>query len=140
MFKKQKADPAAASKLRDVAFFEGFSDAELARVAELAEDVDAEQGALLMDQGNVGQDAYVIIDGQAGVYMGGEHVATLEPGSMVGEMALIDHRPRTASVIAETPMKLISFDTKAFRKLLDEFPEANDRVTQLLTARLKANR
>jgi CRP-like cAMP-binding protein len=139
MFKKQKADPAAAGALRDVAFFEGFSDAELVRVAELAEDVEAEQGALLMDQGNVGQECYVILEGQAGVYMGGEHVATLEAGSMVGEMALVDHRPRTASVIAETPMKLISFNTKAFRKLLEEFPEANDRVTQLLTARLKAN-
>jgi CRP-like cAMP-binding protein len=139
MFKKQKADPAAAETLRDVAFFEGFSDDELARVAELADYVEAEQGALLMDQGNVGQECYVIIDGQAGVYMGGEHVVTLEQGSMVGEMALVDHRPRTASVIAETPMQLLSFDTKAFRKLLQEFPEANDRVMQLLTARLKAN-
>lgn len=139
MFKKKKADPGAVAKLRGVSFFDGFSDDELARVVELAEEVDAEQGALLMEQGRVGQECYVILEGSAGVFFGGEHGATLQPGSMVGEMALVDHRPRTASVVAETPMKLLAFDTKAFRKLLEEMPKAHDRVMTILSARLKDN-
>jgi CRP-like cAMP-binding protein len=139
MFKKRKADPKAIEELRDVAFFAGFSDDELRRVVELAEEVDAEEGAVLMEQGRVGQECYVILEGSAGVLFGGEHAATLQPGSMVGEMALVDHRPRTASVVAETPMRLLVFDTKAFKRLLEEMPKAHDRVMELLSARLRDN-
>jgi CRP/FNR family transcriptional regulator, cyclic AMP receptor protein len=139
MFKKRKADPQAIEELRHVSFFDGFSDDELRRVVELAEEVEAEDGAVLMEQGRVGQECYVILEGSAGVIFGGEHGATLQPGSMVGEMALVDHRPRSASVVAETPMRLLAFDTKAFKQLLEEMPKAHDRVMQLLSARLRDN-
>ena len=75
---------AVALQLNKVAFFEGFSDDELARVASLAEEVVAEKGALLIDQGRVGLECYVILEGEAGVYVNGEHVATNGPGSMIG--------------------------------------------------------
>ena len=128
---------AVALQLHKSTFFEGFSDDELIRVASLAEDVQAETGAVLIDQGRVGLECYVILDGQAGVYYADEHVATLAPGSMVGEMALIEHRPRNATVIAETDMRLIAFDTKAFKTLLEEMPKAHDRVMALLASRMK---
>jgi CRP-like cAMP-binding protein len=139
MFKKKKADPGAVDELHGVTFFDGFSDDELAHVIELAEEVDAEQGAVLMEQGRVGQECYVILEGSAGVFFGGDHGATLQPGSMVGEMALVDHHPRTASVVAETPMRLLGFDTKAFKKLLTDMPKAHDRVMALLSARMRDN-
>ena len=130
---------AVALELHKVSFFEGFTNDELQRVAELAEEVVAEKGAVLIDQGRVGLECYVILTGEAGVYAAGEHVATNTAGSMVGEMALIEHRPRNASVIAETPMRLIAFDTKAFKTLLEEMPKAHDRVMELLASRLKVN-
>lgn len=136
MFSRKKAHK-PFEKLRGVAFFDGFSDEELQKVADLAEDVDAEEGSLLIDQGRVGQESFVILDGRAGVYSGNEHIATLEPGAMVGEMALVDHRPRTASVVAETPMKLISLDAKAFKELLETMPKVHDRVMETLYARLR---
>lgn len=140
MFSRRKAEKqAAAAELGDVAFFEGFTPEELARVAELAEEVDAEAGAQLMDQGRPGQECFVILDGTAGVYFGGEHAVSLEAGSMVGEMALVDHRPRSATVVAETPMRLLAFDTRAFRALLDEMPKASQRVMSLLNARAQQN-
>lgn len=139
MFGNRKKAVDAAAKLGGVAFFEGFSADELQRVAELADDVDAETGALLIDQGRVGQECYVILEGSAGVYASGEHVASVGAGSMVGEMALVEHRPRNASVIAETPMKLLVFDTKHFKQLLSEMPKAHDRVMEMLATRLKAN-
>ena len=71
------------------------------------------------------------------MYGGEEHIATLEAGAMVGEMALVDHRPRTASVVAETPMKLISLDAKAFKTLLETMPKVHDRVMETLYARLR---
>jgi CRP-like cAMP-binding protein len=73
------------------------------------------------------------------VVVSGEHVATVGAGSMVGEMALIDHRPRSATVTAETDMRLLAFDNKAFKALLDEMPKASQRVMSLLNARLQDN-
>ena len=109
------------------------------RVAQLADDVEVEAGELLIDQGRVGQECFVIESGQAEVFVGEEHLVTVGPGSMVGEMALIDRRPRTATVVATTSMALLAFDTKAFQKLLSEMPKAEERVHALLAARIKAN-
>lgn len=139
MFRNRKKSHDGAQKLAGVAFFDGFTPEELERVGELADDVEAEEGATLIDQGRVGQECFVILEGRAGVFAGDEHIATLEAGSMVGEMALVDHRPRSATVVAETPMKLIAFDTKHFKTLLEEMPKAHDRVMELLSTRLRRN-
>jgi CRP-like cAMP-binding protein len=134
-FRKKIDD--GAERLGKVAFFEGFTPRELARVAELVEEVDAAEGAELIDQGRPGLECYVIVEGQAGVYVGGEQKATLGAGEMVGEMALIDHRPRSATVKALTPMRLLALDAKRFRTLLDEMPQASQRVMSLLSERLR---
>ena len=139
MFGKRCKAENAADRLRPLEFFEGFSDADLDRVGELADDVEAETGAVIIDQGRVGQQCYIIVSGYAGVYVADEHIVTLGPGSMVGEMALIDRRPRTATVVAESPIRLLEFDTKAFRQLLVEMPMAEERVLKLLADRIKAN-
>jgi CRP-like cAMP-binding protein len=140
MFSRKKAEQSdAVGELADVAFFEGFTTEELAMVAELADEVEAEAGAELMDQGRPGRECYVILEGSAGVYFAGEHAVTLEAGSMVGEMALIDRRPRSATVVAETPMRLLAFDTAAFRQLLDGLPKASQRIMSLLNTRAQEN-
>ena len=127
----------AAFQLKGVAFFEGFSDDELRRVAELADELEAEAGAELTDQGRPGQEAYVILDGKAGVYVNGAQIAEVSGGDIVGEMALIDHRPRIATVRAITPLKLLAFDAQRFRRLLDEMPKAQVRVMEKLVERLR---
>ncbi len=141
--KRKKVDTekidALARHLAGVSFFAGFSHEQLRHVAQLAEEVEAEPGVVLIDQGRVGQECYVIMDGEVDVYMAGEHVNTVGAGSMVGEMALVEHRPRNATVIASSPLKLVAFDTKAFRQLLSEMPEVNRRVIETLAARLKMN-
>lgn len=129
---------ATIEELREIAFFSGFSDEELVRVCDLVTDVDAEAGAVLTDQGRPGLVCYIIRDGRANVFYQQEHVATLNKGTMVGEMALVDHRPRTATVVAETPMRLYGLELKSFRMLLDEMPTARERVNAMLEARLKA--
>ena len=138
MVRRKKATE-AAERLSKIAFFEGFTPDELARVAELVDDVEAEAGAVLTDQGRPGQECYVIETGHANVYFGGEHIASLGPGSMVGEMALLEHRPRIATVVAETPMQLLGLDTRSFRALLEEMLQASHRVMSLLHARLQEN-
>lgn len=139
VFGRRKKAENGAARLRGLSFFEGFSDSDLDRVAELADDVEIDAGELLIDQGRVGQECYVIEAGEAGVFVGDEHIVTLGPGSVVGEMSLIDRRPRSATVVAESPMSLLAFDSKAFRQLLSELPKAEERVLKLLADRLKAN-
>lgn len=134
MTRKSSAD---VTWLSSVPFFEGFSDDELHRVVDLSQQMEATAGTVLVDQGDPGTHCYLIVDGQAGVYVRGEHVASSGPGSMVGEMALIDHRPRTATVVADTPMKLLRFGTHEFRTLLEEMPKASERVMTVLRERLE---
>lgn len=126
-----------SSSLAGIDFFEGFSDKELERVAALAEEVDAEAGAVLMEQGKVGQECFVVLEGTAAVYVGDARVATVEPGSTVGEMALIDQHPRSATVKAISSMKLLSFDNKKFRQLLDEMPKASQRIMADMNEKLR---
>jgi CRP-like cAMP-binding protein len=134
-FRNKRGGEGRGAALRKVAFFEGFSDPDLDRVAELAEEVWAEPGAVLMDQGKPGTECFVIVDGEVGVFKGLQKVATLKAGDMVGEMALIGHGPRNATVTAMTPTQLLSFDTDKFRTLLDEMPQAAEQVDGLLKAR-----
>jgi CRP-like cAMP-binding protein len=138
MFRNKKtASTEAGSALANVSFFEGFSPKELDRVAELAESCDAEPGAMLTEQGRPGQECYVILEGTAGVYIGNERMAELGAGEMVGEMALIDHRPRSATVKADSAMRLLKFDSKRFRTLLDEMPKASQKIMTELNERLR---
>ncbi len=125
--------------LGGVPFFSSFDDKTLANAAALGERVEAEAGGVLMDQGRHGDMCYVIVEGQAVVTMNGEWVATVGPGSMVGEMALVEHRPRTASVIADSEMVLVGFGTKEFRELLDTSPAVREEVLEQLNSRLRAN-
>ena len=91
---------------------------------------------VVVDQGDPGTECFVIVDGTASVYVRGEFVASSGPGSMVGEMALVDHRPRTATVVADTDLDLLRFDSHAFTKLLDEMPKASEHILTGLRARL----
>lgn len=125
--------------LRHIALFATMGNADLGRIAELGEPVDAEPGAVLMEQGDVGLECFLVLEGQAGVSSGGHHLVTIGPGSIVGEMALVGHRPRNATVVAQTAMRLLAFDIVAFKRLLDEMPVARDYIYELLHARAAAN-
>jgi CRP-like cAMP-binding protein len=125
--------------LRHIALFATMGNADLGRIAELGEPVDAEPGAILMEQGEVGLECFLVLEGQAGVSSGGHHLVTIGPGSIVGEMALVGHRPRNATVVAQTAMRLLAFDIAAFKRVLDEMPVARDYIYELLHARAAAN-
>jgi len=125
-----------AEILTEVPFFNGFGEDDLLRVVELTDEVQLSAGSVVVDQGDPGTDCYVILDGTASVYVRGDHVASSGPGSMVGEMALVDHRPRTATVVADTDLDMLRFNSAAFRTLLDEMPKASERIMTTLRARL----
>ena len=134
-FRKKIDD--GAERLAKVELFEGLNKAELGRVAELVEEVDAESGAVLVEQGKPGTEAYIVMEGEAVFEIGGERKGTIGPGEPIGEMALIDNRPRVGTVRAITPMKLLVLDATQFRKLLDEMPKASRAIMSRLTDRIR---
>jgi CRP-like cAMP-binding protein len=135
-----KVDQAVIDDLRRLPIFANVHERDVTRVAEIGEPVDAEPGAILMDQGDVGTECFFVIDGHAGVLSGGEHIADIGPGSIVGEMALVGHKPRNASVVAQSPMHLLAFNIAAFKKLLEAMPGTKDVVMKVLEARAEENR
>ena len=139
MSSKNKAIQGTVDDLRHIALFARMSEAELARVAALGEPVDAEVGAMLTNQGDVGRECFLVLEGEAGVFAAGQHVASIGPGTVVGEMALVGHRPRNATVTAQTVMRLLSFNISSFKKVLDEMPAAQKHIYGLLEARAREN-
>jgi len=135
-----KVDPSVIEDLRRLPLFANVHENDVARIAEIGEPVEAESGAVLMDQGDVGTECFFVIEGQAGVFAAGQHVAGIGAGSIVGEMALVGHKPRNASVVAETPMRLLAFDIAAFKKLLETMPGAKEIIMKLLETRAAENR
>jgi CRP-like cAMP-binding protein len=135
-----KVDQSVLDDLRRLPLFAKVHEHDVATIASLGEPVDAEVGAVLMDQGDVGTECFFVIDGQAAVLASGQHIATIGNGSIVGEMALVGHKPRNASVVAETPMRLLAFNIVAFRKLLEEMPASRDVIMTVLEARAEENR
>ncbi len=124
-------------QLANVALFDGMTRGERSRVVQLSDQIDISSGTVLVDQGDPGTFCFVILEGSAGVYVNGEYVSTSGPGTTVGEMALHDHHPRTATVIANTEMVLLRFDIPAFRSLLAEMPKASERINAILASRLR---
>lgn len=137
-FRKDDVE-ATIEELQHIGLFAKMSNADLRELAQLGQPVDAEPNSVLMDQGDVGTECFLVLEGEAGVISGDQHVATLGRGSVVGEMALIGHRPRNASVVAQTPMRLLAFDIAGFKRLLDDMPMARAHIFELLEARATAN-
>jgi CRP-like cAMP-binding protein len=123
--------------LRRVPLFRGMSDSELARVDRLMDDVNLETGHELVREGSFGHEAFVIVAGEADVSIGGHKVAVVGPGEVVGEMALVDHSPRNATVRARSPMQVLAVDPANFAALLDE-GGVSRQVLKTVVRRLRA--
>jgi CRP-like cAMP-binding protein len=108
--------------LSTISFFAGFDRDALDKIAAMGEPVEAERGAVIMEQGEVGREAFVVVDGEVQINVNGHVVGTAGRGSVLGEMALLDLRPRSATLVALTDVELISYASKQFRKILDEMP------------------
>jgi len=79
-------------------------------------------GTTIVNEGDQGSEFFVILDGTARVIRQGRRIATLGPGSGFGELALLEHAPRNATVVADTDMELVVVGQHEFEGLLDEVP------------------
>lgn len=126
-------------QLAGMPLFSGFSDSAMKDVAKLAKERHVAAGETFIEQGRFGEACYVISDGTANIYISGAYITSVRAGTTVGEMALLERRPRMATIIAETDMVLAEFEIPAFRKMLERYPETEERVNALLEMRVREN-
>ena len=108
--------------LANIDVFRGFSQRDLARVADMAKEIDFGPGVPMTQEGEAGGRFFVVVEGEADVIVDGETVNTLGPGDSFGEISLLDERPRAATVLARTPVRTVSLASWNFRPLLIEHP------------------
>lgn len=94
-------------------------------------------GRSIVQEGTEGSALYVLLEGDAKVVRKGRTVARLGPGDFFGEISLIDGGPRTASVVAQTPIRSLKLEGQDFRRVVGTEPQLALRIMQTLAARLR---
>ena len=125
--------------LKRAPLFEDLSRKELVQIAKVSEDVEVPPGKVLCQEGDIGHEFFVIVEGKIRITRKGRLVATRGAGDFVGEIALLEDVRRTATVTAETPVRLFVLTGKDFRQLLDENPGVERKVLRALARRLVEN-
>jgi CRP-like cAMP-binding protein len=133
---KPKLEPVLAS----IPIFQGLSKRHLRQVAGIAGVANYMEGASMVREGEPGDTFYVVLTGQAKVVVRNRTVNRIVPGDHFGEISLLDGEPRSASVVSETPMTLITVGRKSFQKLLKSDPELSMAMLKSLARRLRETR
>jgi len=127
---------ALEDRLRQVPLFASLPPAQLLVIAQLASRVEVPAGQELTREGDEGREFIVVLDGEVEVRRQGQLVATLGPGSHFGEIALLAHSPRTATVTAKTPVVAESIGRSGFALALAEVPGLSENLLAATATRL----
>ena len=105
-------------------------------IGGIADEIDLKEGKELTRQGAPGREFFVLIEGTADVVKDGQKVNSLGSGDFFGEIALIHHAPRSATVTATSPVRALVITERSFKRLLDGSPEIQRKVMVALAERL----
>jgi CRP-like cAMP-binding protein len=130
-----KADKVAL--LRGVPLFEGLSQNQLRQIAQLADETEVPAGKRLATAGEYGHEFFVIIDGEATVKIPAGRKLRLGRGDWFGEMSLLDGGPRSASVEAASPLRLLVIGHREFWQFLSVASQINRKIMETLSRRLR---
>ena len=122
--------------IRKVPLFARCSRAELKEIAMLADEIDLREGKEMTREGAPGREFFVLLEGTAEVKKNSRKVNTLGPGDFFGEIALVSREPRTATVIATSPVRALVITDWSFRQLLDDAPRVKTKVMEAMAERL----
>ncbi len=123
--------------LRAVPLFQGLSERALESVAGLAAERSFADGDAVTAEGDAGDAFYVVTAGRLDVTQGGHHISDLGPGDFLGEISLIDGRPRTATATAIGPVDTVCIRRDAFLQLMDTHGAVRLGVLMALTERIR---
>lgn len=129
----RRSDKSAA--LGRIPLFADLSKKELASVAALTTELAVEADTTLVTQGEVGRQAMVLIEGSAVVRKNGRKVAELGRGDVVGEMSLIEHVPRNATVVTTAPSIMLVMDAREFASLMTDQPKVALKILKTVARR-----
>lgn len=117
--------------------FQSLTRRELVELAKVTEDLEVEAGKVLTREGEIGQEFFVIVDGDVEVARGGEAIRKLGAGDFFGEIALVWDSPRrTATVTATGPVRFFVLTRQAFRRLIGRHPDIEAKVLEALEQRV----
>ena len=123
--------------LAQVPLFSMLSKKELSNLMRNAHDRTFPKGAVLTDEDQTGATFGVIVEGQAAVTVHGTPTRTLGPGDYFGEMALIDHSFRSATITAETELRCLLFTAWVFRPFAMNHPETTWALLEMMVQRVR---
>lgn len=128
--------------LRQVDLFSHLTDEELGLLAEQSREQSFERQALLMHEGERGEAMYVIVSGEVRVFVSDENgrelvLHQLGPGAVIGDLALLDGAPRSASVIAVEPTRVLAVARHGLIRCIEASPEFALALMRSLTTRLR---
>lgn len=123
--------------LKKVPLFDGLTDRQLEQISRLADEVEVPDGKRLAVAGETGRELFIIVDGRATVKIPRGRTVRLGRGEFFGEMSLIDGAPRSASVTADEPMKLLVVGQREFWELLAAAPPIMRKIMSTLARRLR---
>ena len=123
--------------LKSIPLFSRFGGRELERLGMLTDQVDLPAGRVLMRQGEAGHEMYVIVRGRAEVNRDGRVIAERVDGDVVGEIALLDEGPRTATITLTEPSQLLVVGHRDFHMLMDEMPTVRTQLLESLARRVR---
>lgn len=121
--------------IRRLPLFANCSEAEIADIAAIADELWLPKGKELTHEGAEGQEFVLLVSGSAEVYKRGRHVATLGPGGFVGEIALLTGRPRTATVVSTSSVLVLVIARHRFLTLVDRLPGVRARLDEVVPLR-----
>jgi CRP/FNR family transcriptional regulator, cyclic AMP receptor protein len=123
--------------LQNVPLFAGCTKGELRRIASITDEIEVSEGKVLTRQGEAGRECFVIVDGTATATMRGRSSSRMRSGSFFGEISLLDGGPRSATVTADTDMRLLVLSSQGFSTLLRQVPTLGPRIMRGLAERLR---
>jgi CRP-like cAMP-binding protein len=123
--------------LKRVPLFAKLRGRELERLGQLADEVEVGLDKTLTEQGETGYEFFIVMDGRVSVIEDRRPVAHLGPGDFFGEIALIEERPRTATVRTDGITRLLVINHREFHALMDEFPAIRGAILEALAERLR---
>jgi CRP/FNR family transcriptional regulator, cyclic AMP receptor protein len=126
-----------ALDLKSIWLFSSCTGSELRKIRSSLDELEVPKGKLLVEEGRIGLEFFLIVDGKASVIRNGKKVATLGPGGYFGELALLDRRPRSASVVSETEMDVLVLSQRQFNGLLQSVPTIGRKLLAAMANRLR---
>ena len=120
------------NRLKEIPIFSDLSPDEAKRLAAFATETSIAEGQMLMKQGDYSTELIAIEEGTADVLRDGEKVASLSAGDLIGEMGLLERRPRNADVIATSPMRVIKLTHWEIRRMSQD---TIDRIQRIVESR-----